>query len=148
MDNEVCYSNILFLDYDGVINTNKDSFQGQFENPEAIYYIGKFCIEKKFKIIVTSSWKHNPMYKDFLYNSGLDSNVEIIGCTDSSFKGREFEIKDFLKKHPEIKKYIIIDDAYISGDLGLHQVQTLYNIGYTKDKYNETIERYNKIYVK
>lgn len=143
---EVIFDNILFLDYDGVINTENDNFNGQFDNPEAIYYIGKFCMEYNFQIVVTSSWKHNPNYKDFLYNSGLDKKITIIGCTESTFKGREYEIKKYLKKHPQIKKYIIIDDAYISGELGLHQIQTSYRIGYTKNKYLETVNRFNKLY--
>lgn len=140
--------NILFLDYDGVINTDRDIFQGKFENPEAIYYIGKFCLDNNFQIVVTSSWKHNPKYKEFLYNSGLDPNVQVIGCTESTFKGREYEIKKYLKSHSNIKKYLIIDDAYIPGDIGLHQIQTLYNLGYTKNKYEETLKRLNKLYGK
>lgn len=139
-------SNVIFLDYDGVINIEPDNFLGYFENPEAIYYIGKFCKEYNFQIVVTSSWKINPEYKNLLYDSGLDSDVKIIGCTDISFKGRKYEIENYLNDHKEIEKYLIIDDAFIDGELGAHQVQTAFKIGYTKEKYKETISRYNNLY--
>ena len=35
--------NIIFLDYDGVINTKVEDFDGYFDNPEAIRYLNKLC---------------------------------------------------------------------------------------------------------
>lgn len=140
--------NVIFLDYDGVINIEPDNFGGYLENPEAIYFINKFCKEKKFDIIVTSSWKINPNYKQMLYDSGLDKNIKIIGCTDITFKDRKFEIENYLENHKEIKRYLIIDDAYIQGEIGTHQIQTTYKIGYTKEKYEETLIRYSNLYEK
>lgn len=140
--------NILFLDYDGVVNTDRYVFNGIFNNTEGIKYIEKFCKEYSFEIVVTSSWKHNPKYKDFLYNSGLSKSVEIIGCTDITSMGREYEINSYLEKHPEIEKYLIIDDVYLSSELGMHQIQTSFNTGYNKEKYEETIYRYNTLYNK
>ncbi|MGM9877295.1 MAG: HAD domain-containing protein [Bacilli bacterium] len=137
--------NVLFLDYDGVINIEPDNFSGYFENPEAIYFINKLCIENDFKIVVTSSWKNHPQYVDFLHDAGLDSKVEIIGCTEMSFKSREYEIKQFLNEHPGIGKYLIIDDADFSPEMNNHLVQTAFKIGFNKVKYQEAIEKINKM---
>ena len=57
--------NIIFLDYDGVINTKVEDFDGYFDNPEAIRYLNKLCKEFHFDIVVTSSWRHHSGYKDF-----------------------------------------------------------------------------------
>lgn len=137
--------NILFLDYDGVINIEPDNFSGYFENPEAIYFINKLCLENNFKIVVTSSWKSHPQYVQFLHDAGLDQKVEIIGCTETSFKSREYEIKQFLADHPGIDKYLIIDDADFSPEMTSHLVQTAFRLGFNKLKYQEAIDKINKM---
>lgn len=145
---EKCHKNIMFLDYDGVINIEPNNFEGYFENPEAIYYISRLCLEYDFQIIVTSSWRRHPEYKNFLYNSGLDSKVKIIGGTDLSFKGRQFEISKYLEDHPEIEKFIIIDDANFTGSLYKHLIQTAFKKGFNKNKYEEAVDKINKLYNK
>lgn len=137
--------NILFLDYDGVINIEPDNFSGYLENPEAIYYINKLCLDNNFKIVVTSSWKTHPRYIELLHNAGLDDRIDIIGCTDTTFKNREFEIKSFLNDHPGIDKYIIIDDADFSPEFNDHLVQTAFRIGFNKLKYEEAINKISKM---
>ncbi len=133
--------NILFLDYDGVINIDPDNFSGYFENPEAIYYINKLCLDYNFKIVVTSSWKTHPHYVKFLHDAGLDEDVDIVGCTDTTFMGREYEIKQFLNDHLGIDKYLIIDDADFSPELNSHLVQTYFKTGFNKTKYNEAVKK-------
>ena len=36
--------NVIFLDFDGVINIKSDNFSGTFENPDAIFYLNKLCL--------------------------------------------------------------------------------------------------------
>lgn len=137
--------NILFLDYDGVINIDHDNFSGYLDNPEAIYFINKLCLENNFKIVVTSAWKSNPKYVNVLHEAGLSKDIDILGCTKTSFKGREFEIKEFLEEHKNINKYLIIDDANFSKDFEDHLVQTIYKFGFTKSKYEEAIKKINSL---
>ena len=131
--------NILFLDYDGVINTEKLNFDGYFENPEAIYYINKFCLENNFDIVVSSSWRKHAKYKEFLYEAGLDKKVNIVGKTDDDNRSKEANISLYLTKH-EVNKFIIFDDAEIIGDLARFQVRTIFKEGFTKEKYEEALE--------
>ena len=35
--------NVLFLDYDGVINIDTTKFVSCLDNPEAIYFLNKLC---------------------------------------------------------------------------------------------------------
>ena len=138
-------NNIIFLDYDGVINIEEDNFYGYLENPEAIYFINKLCLENDFKIVISSSWKRHPQHKKLLHDAGLDEKVKIVGCTDITHKGREFEIKKYLKEHPDIDKYLIIDDADFSIDIKDHLVQTVFNIGFNKMKYEEALDKIKKM---
>ena len=76
--------NIIFLDYDGVINTKIEEFDGYFDNPEAIHYLNKLCKEFHFDIVVTSSWRHHSGYKDFLYHSNSSSNETFLAISLSN----------------------------------------------------------------
>jgi len=134
---------VLFLDYDGVLNTEPHNFDLFCENDEAAYFISKLCLDNKLKIVVSSSWRNHPQYRDIFYNSGLDEDVEIIGTTDPSTKGRRYEIEDFLKKHPNVRYYIILDDAHFSGEIGKHLVQTAFRKGFTENKYKEAVRKLN-----
>ena len=136
--------NVVFLDFDGVINIKSDNFSGTFENPDAIYYLNKLCNETGFKIVVCSSWRNHMDYKEFLYNSGLDKNIEILGKTGTSHYGKEFEIKNYLDEHL-VGKFIVIDDAYFSGEMAPYHVQTAPTLGFTENKYLEALQKISKL---
>lgn len=140
------YNKVVFLDYDGVINIEPGTFNGYFDNPEAIRYLNKFCLEFKYNIVVTSSWRRHPEYQNFLYDSGLNRDIHIIGCTSVTNKGREFEIYSYLEENPEIEEYIIIDDAFLPGELCRHLVQTSYSKGFNRNKYIEAVAKIDALY--
>lgn len=136
--------NVVFLDFDGVINIKPHDFDGTFKNQDAIYYLNKLCLETGFKIVVCSSWRNHMDYKEFLYNSGLDKSIEILGKTGSSYHGKEFEIKKYLDEHL-INKFIVIDDAYFSGEMAPYHIQTAPSLGFTENKYKEALEKISKL---
>ena len=136
--------NIIFLDFDGVINTKEDDYTGKEVNNDAIYYINKLCLETGFKIVVCSSWRHRMNYKDFLYNAGIRPEIEIIGKTEYNPYGREAEIKDYLKEN-KVDKYIIIDDSYLSSDMKDHHVQPASRLGFTQNKYEEAMKKISQL---
>lgn len=117
--------NIVFLDYDGVVNNlmfypNEEeprycyADDNMVNNYQACRWVSKLCLETNSKIVVTSTWRVSDNYKECLYNGGLDRNVEIIGRTgELDFeRGRGSEIYDFIKKFKEpIEHMVIIDDA-------------------------------------
>ncbi len=130
--------NIVFLDFDGVINLNFDNYDGHFDNDDLINNLNNFCLDNNFKIVVTSSWRKYSDYKSILYNSGLNKNVEIIGKTDVLNKDRESEVIKYIKEHCYINKFIILDDMPFN-ELKKYQIQTNSNKGFDKNKYNEAI---------
>ena len=62
-------NNVVFLDFDGVINLDVNNYTGPFNDKEQMDNLNKFCIENNFKIVVISSWRKFSNYKEILYNS-------------------------------------------------------------------------------
>ena len=130
--------NVVFLDFDGVINLDLNNYTGPFNNKKLIDNLNKLCLENNFKIVVISSWRKYSNYKDILYKSGLDKRVEILGSTDNLEKDREREVIDYLKKHIYIDKFIILDDKPFN-ELRKFQIQTDMDNGFNKEKYEEAV---------
>ena len=74
--------NIVFLDYDGVVNTpiwNSSGTNCTFNFPEdnkvnnfqSVQWVSEFCQKFNYKIVVSSSWRFYTNYKDCLYNGGF-----------------------------------------------------------------------------
>lgn len=129
-------NNIVFLDFDGVINLDVNNYTGPFNDKKQMENLNKFCIENNLKIVVISSWRKYSNYKEILYNSGLNRNISIIGSTDVLEKDRESEIIDYLGKNNNINKFIILDDGKFN-ELSRFQIKTNFNEGFDDEKYKE-----------
>lgn len=115
-------SRVLFLDYDGVVNTpiwndkgTKARFNfpkdGKVNNFQAVCWLNDFCKRYKFDIVVSSTWREYPNYEECLRNGGLHKDIKILGSTPilpSRMRGKEIDM--YLSEHPEIKYYLIVDD--------------------------------------
>ena len=138
--------NIIFLDYDGVISTPHDNYLENIVNDESIKYLNQLCLDFDFDIVVSSSWRKYHNYIDLFYSFGIDKRIKIIGCTEINDKSRVEQIKDYIRDHKnEIDKFLILDDAYFPGELGKHAVQTPYNMGLTKNKFIEALDKIQQI---
>ena len=76
---------------------------------------------------------------EILYESGLDRRIEILGATETLEKDRETEVIDYLEKHQNINKFIILDDGNFY-ELKKYQIQTIFEKGFDNKKYQEAIE--------
>lgn len=117
---------VLFLDYDGVINTpiwnEKGTIcrynmpeDGKVNNFQAVQWISEFCQKFHFQIVVTSTWRTSPNWRECLINGGLREGINILGRTEDLWTPgcsvrRGDEIAKWLSEHPEIEHYIIVDD--------------------------------------
>ena len=130
--------NVLFLDYDGVINvTWSGIYDAPFES-DLVENVNTLCHMFDLKIVVTSSWRNYDGYKEFLINSGLAPDIEILGRTDK-MGVREKEIMQYLLDEPYVGKFIILDD-YPMPSLKKYQVITRYPEGFNSRKLAEAIE--------
>ena len=123
-------SRVIFLDYDGVVNTPMWNEKGtvcrynwpsdnKVNNFQAVQWLSEACIKFHYDIVVTSTWRLKDNYKDCLINGGLREGIEILGRTvhltdeedGPDFHGRRGrEIQRYLDEHPEINYYMILDD--------------------------------------
>ena len=115
---------IIFLDYDGVVNTlifeqgedrprHYHPQDGKVNNYQAICWLNKLCKETKAKIVVTSTWRRQSNYRECLYNGGLDKSIDVIGRTSILDEySRADEIYEWLNRHRSlnIENFVIIDD--------------------------------------
>jgi hypothetical protein len=103
---------VIFLDIDGVLNCKAT------RNPRKFPYVVDAKLLKRFhrlvertgaKVVLSSTWRYDP--------AGLFSakhwGIPFIGVTpDMPNKPRCDEILAWLKKHPGVTRYVVIDDEH------------------------------------
>jgi hypothetical protein len=101
---------VIFLDIDGVLNCKKTP------NPRKLPYIVDSKLLKRFesllertdaKVVLSSTWRYDP--------AGLFSakhwGVPFVGITpDMPKQPRRNEVLAWLKEHPDVDRYAVIDD--------------------------------------
>lgn len=152
---------ILFLDYDGVVNTPmwdekgercsyNFPFHNKVNNYQAVQWISEFCQKFGFSIVVTSTWRIDDNYKECLINGGLRDGVEILGRTDDLYRSGEKhsrgeEIQKWLNEHPECEYYLIVDDdSDILPEQKNNFVKTDTLIGFTMREYTYCQVKYEE----
>jgi len=101
---------VIFLDIDGVLNCSK------MPNPKKLPYIIDRRLLRRLirvvdqtsaKIILTSTWRYDPIGRYAAKHYG----IRYIGWTpDLAKKPRCQEIKQWLREHPHVSRYVVIDD--------------------------------------
>lgn len=136
---------VIFLDYDGVVNTPiwdeqgkcKYNFpsDGKVNNYQAIMWLNYLCKKTGAKIVVSSTWRYcckKTSYQDCLYNAGLNKEIEIVGCTKwFGAETRTEEIQKYLQEHHDIQEYVILDDEFVADP---HFVSCNANYGFGLDE--------------
>ena len=138
---------VIFLDIDGVINKvgTIERWEGCFGmDKKLISILHRLVKETKAKLVLSSTWRHDPDWRNTMKACGikykfLDKTISL--WTPNSIRGDE--IKEWLDRHPEVKKYAIIDD---DSDFYPEQklFQTSYKTGLT-DKIANDIIKYFKL---
>lgn len=114
---------IIFLDIDGVVNSLRTvmAYGGYPHNlgedlelfdGVALQMIRNLCEEHDIKIVLSSTWRlHDDLYRDIAEKLKLP----IIDRTPCFMYGggtnRGHEVEAWLKTHPEVKNYVIVDDV-------------------------------------
>ena len=140
-NSETLRDNLLFLDYEGVIDTSCSRNLQHFD-PICIANINDLWEyeSRNLKIVLTSSLKRNMHYHSLLYLSGLNESIPVIGKT-RSLGYRSDEILDYIRHHDTyIGKCIILDDlndARFKNDLSGFLVTTNPSKGFDGEKLDE-----------
>ena len=149
---------VLFLDIDGVLNSNQYFKSKTFDNREAemgypyshfdtvaIHRLNKITDATGVKIVLSTSWRGMSDTVEVLYSVGLKGNI--IGSTpylDLIPKARRGdEIQKWLDTH-EVEDYVILDDDPDMLDSQKDNFfQTDYKLGLTTEIANQIIEKLN-----
>jgi len=129
---------IIFLDIDGVLNSEQffdkitDKDREYFRNldyskDENLLKLQMLDVDKDkadlvseiaymtgAQVVITSSWKSLRIFP-LIVRELLRYGIPVIGATPNMENRRGEEIRTYLKEHPEVKKYAILDDE-IFGD--------------------------------
>lgn len=120
---------VIFFDFDGTIN-NWESFNTIDDKCASILkYIQSVT---NARIVATTSMKYSfQRSKDMdikdtsFYRFCLQLQqfgINIFDVTPFLQANKELEIKEYLRLHPEITEYVILDDEYLGDSLSPHQV--------------------------
>ncbi len=135
---------VIFLDFDGVVN---DIHKREvYVNPNFVLELKKVIEKTGAKIVVTSNKRDGalvsgsfPLEDSFCYKYYVQPleqmGIEIYDYTPfitgaKEEETRELEIEAYLKKHPEIKEFVIVEDDYVMQRLYPHQVFIEYSGGF------------------
>lgn len=142
-------SSVCFLDIDGVLN--KSATNNHICLDSGLVANFRLLLEKSgARIVLSTFWRHYEEYIAYvLHLQGVDASL-VIGKTpgrseasmfsrscadDKEYESRASEIKAWLREHPEVTHYVILDDrAYASDEsTAAHFVQTVPEHGLTRE---------------
>jgi hypothetical protein len=119
------FEKVIFLDIDGVLNDDgRDRENGIIIDSEFAGNLHKIVEVTGAEIVLSSSWR-NGVARDALYGSGDDEGLRqlydaferhrlhIAGATPMIYNGpngRPLEIRTWLVRRPDVKKFVILDD--------------------------------------
>lgn len=139
---------VLFLDIDGVLNCKDtvnryDGFIGI--DPYLVAIFNRIIFATDAKIVLSSTWRLAKFSRDEVRRrvmDFIDVTPRLSKPGDMSSTGRGLEINAWLKEHPEVKKYAILDDdSDFLPDQPLFQ--TTWEKGLTDEIANKVIKHLN-----
>ena len=120
----------IFLDIDGVLDVYNSKIVEQELLPQAVADFKGLVERTQAEVVIISDWRYGAgIYREKAVKLGFKRNIvnwdnlvatfekEGIRIKDVTpwedrFPNRTAEIKHYLKEHPEIKRYVILDDCF------------------------------------
>lgn len=106
---------VLFMDIDGVVCN--DNVGREDWDPVCVLMLKKAILETGVKVVMSSTWRivapelMMERLKDFRMETLLHEDYQTKDLIGPFQKyNRSDEIKEWLSRHPEVEKYVIVDD--------------------------------------
>ena len=138
---------VIFLDVDGVLNSwntktrNPLGFIGVDE--DKCQLLREIVQATGAVIVLSSSWRYHPEALPYLWDA-CGPKITCIGETPPIWDApRGDEIAQWLKEHPEVDKFVILDDRLDMSSVQDHLVQTYEATGITETERDLAIQRLN-----
>lgn len=150
---------VLVLDIDGVLNSHlflypkvphppNIEFEGNEHymfDPLAVARVNHVIEATGARVVISSSWRNGWTFerlKEILNEAGLIGEVIGITPTLPGLRRRGDEISQWLAEHPEVTKFIAIDDDADDSDIMTnHLVKTSFYRGMQDEHVEEAIRR-------
>jgi hypothetical protein len=143
--------NIVFLDFDGVLVTEKSAFRrlstGIVSDPDAITALNYLIAETDAYLVITSAWRLEYTASELsglLQSWGVRSRI--LGITPCG-SNRSVEIQVWLDEYrgPDpIGAFVILDDMTDMGNLSSRLIATDFEIGLTMTHARRACELLNR----
>ncbi len=127
---------VLFVDVDGVLVTARSQFaQRRLRAPdrEAVAMLVAIACAATARLVISSSWREGET------RSSFRSRLDALGLPEDLLHddwatpvlrdARQLEIDDWLRRHPEVTHYAILDDGVGLDDTSPHLIRTEYDDG-------------------
>lgn len=101
---------VIFLDIDGVLNTpatSRSQRKSRVVDPVLLDRLNKLVRHTKAEVILTSTWRHQPGGLETARQLGIPF-WDVV--PDLRPRPRNEEIVAWLRSHPHVRRYIVIDD--------------------------------------
>lgn len=148
---------IIFLDFDGVVNTiywEKDingiccvnvmkSGHSELNNQQAIGWLNELYTKVPYDIVVSSTWRMSMSIEELqnlLIKSGFRPDIQVIGKTPVLHKERGEEIQYWIDQHNFNGNFIILDDDVDMAHLSDHLILCDTFLGFTIYEYRKSIK--------
>lgn len=151
MVENIQYKSVLFLDFDGVLNTGNSPYRDEFGDlfdRASVHELKRIIEFANPAIVISSSWKMLGLgtLREMWSDRGLPGRIFGITPSDASNemmmrgempgpKLKGAEIQQWLDEHPDYIHYVILDDEDITQDeiQRSHLVQTNPKLGLSQD---------------
>lgn len=107
---------VIFLDIDGVVTSVRTGWYNL--DIYTVNFLRWLCKKANAKIVISSTWRYNhgydfwkPIFEDYLHEDF--KTPDLVEQRSSGLliaKTRGTEIQAWIDKHPELEKYLILDD--------------------------------------
>ena len=135
---------VVFLDIDGVLNdafTTAD-LMDDLPKKEHLDCLKAIIDATDAKIVLSSTWRLFPSARNDVKNALRNVGLEFIDKT-KELRDRASEIQEWLSRHPEVEKFVILDDEEISGKFPDNLVQTTFYRGLLPEHVEKAIKILN-----
>jgi len=135
---------VVFLDIDGVLNDAITTMDLLDDKPkkEHLECLKAIIDATDAKIVLSSTWRLFPSARNDVKNALRNVGLEFIDKT-KELRDRASEIKEWLSRHPEVEKFVILDDEEISGKFPDNLVQTTFYRGLLPEHVEKAIKILN-----
>ena len=124
---------VIFLDFDGVLNTRRfrTVHSGMIDEKHMIF-LRRIVETTGARVVLSTSWRiHWDVLPENRSETGWEIDrifgkygIEIVGKVSEGLD-RAKEIQHWLDGHPNVERYVILDDSPFGwGELAQHLVQT------------------------